>query len=135
MSCSPEVIDFMDACYKSQKNLLERKEDNEDVDCDIGVEPVSVAFKKNTKRKSHAPPDSKFRDLYTFSIGNSSAERDCWHWLRDPIDGIIRILGGNPKTKEPTIYRVEVKENGLLTFKRDEDQSKAMELYNKYGRK
>jgi len=134
MSCDPEIIDFMDACYKSQKNLPERKEDKEGVDCDTGVGTVSVVFKNKTGRKSHAPPDSKFRDLYTFSIGNSSAERDCWHWWRDPLDGIIRILGGNQKTKGPTIYMIILKQ-GKISVPKDEDQSKAWDLYNQYGRK
>tara|TARA_A100001015_G_C14973233_1_gene706041 strand:- start:1137 stop:1541 length:405 start_codon:yes stop_codon:yes gene_type:complete len=134
MSCSPEVIDFMDACYNSQKNLPERKKEKKGGACDTRVEPVSVVFKKNTKRKSHAPPDSKFRDLYTFSIGNSNAQRDCWHWWRDPIDGIIRILGGNQKTKEPTIYMITLKQ-GKISVPKDEDQSKARHLYNQYGRK
>mgnify|MGYP001289435823 CR=1 FL=1 len=134
MSCSPEVVNFMDECYKSQGDLPERKEEKKGVACDTGVETVSVVFKKNTKRKSHAPPDSKFRDLYTFSIGNSSAQRDCWHWWRDLIDGIIRILGGNPKTKEPTIYMITLKQ-GKISVPKDEEQSKAWDLYNQYGRK
>jgi len=124
----------MDACYKSQKNLPERKEDKARITCDTWVEPVSVIFKKHTKRKCNAPPDSNFRDLYTFSIGNSSADRDCWHWWRDPIDGIIRILGGNAKTNEPTIYMITLKE-GKISCCLDKDQSKAWDLYNQYGRK
>lgn len=101
------------------------------------IPQVSVTcIDPNARIKCNAPDGSKYRREYTFSIGGAEAKRDCWHWWRDPMDGIIRILGGNPMTKKPTIYRVEVKGNSHLSFKKkDEDQSKAMELYNKYGRK
>lgn len=99
--------------------------------------PVSVTcINPNAKIKCNAPDDSKYRRKYAFSIDDAEVERDCWHWWRDPMDGIIRILGGGTGSKVPTIYRVEVKDNIHLSFKKkDEDQSKAMELYNKYGRK
>ena len=98
--------------------------------------PVSVTcIRPNARIKCNAPDDSKYRREYAFSIGDAEAERDCWHWWRDPMDGIIRILGGNPKTKEATIYKVEVKGKSHLSFEQDEDQSEAMKLYNKYGRK
>ena len=93
-----------------------------------------ICIKPNARIKCSAPDDSKYRQEYSFSIGGAEAKRDCWHWWRDPMDGIIRILGGNAKTKKATIYKVISKEN-VLSFKRDEDQSKAMVLYNKYGRK
>ncbi len=124
----------MDACYKSQKNPPESKETKVDMTRDTEIKSVSVIFKKHTKRKCNAPSDSNFRDLYTLSIGNSSADRDCWWWWRDPIDGIIRILGGNAKTNEPTIYMITLKE-GKISVPKDEDQSKAWGLYNQYGRK
>ena len=99
--------------------------------------PVSVTcIRPNAKIKNKAPEDSKYRQEYSISIGDAKREFNCWHWWRDPMDGVIRFLGGGSgPSKFPTIYRVEVKDNSHLSFKRDEDQSEAIVLYNKYGHK
>lgn len=103
---------------------------------DKEIPPVSVTcIKPNARIKCNAPDDSKYRQEYSFSIGEAEAKRDCWHWWRDPNDGNIRILGGRKGSKVPTIYKVILKRCCRLSFEQDEDQSKAMELYNKYGRK
>ena len=138
MSCSPEVVNWMNKCYEEadeeaaltlvalSQSSVERRDEGEG---------INVEFIKHTKWRGGAPPGSKGRDLYRFSANGVQRETDCWHWWRDDND-IVRILGGGSsrRPKQPTIYYFKVK-GGKLSCCLDKDQSKAWEIYNQYGRK
>ena len=134
MSCSPEVVWWMNECYDEEAALtlvaLSQTPAKRQ-----GDEKVEVEFIKHTKWRGGAPDGSKGRDLYRFSANGIQRETDCWHWWRDD-DDIVRILGGggSRRPKQPTIYYFKVK-GEKLSCCLDKDQSKAWELYNQYGRK
>jgi hypothetical protein len=97
-----------------------------------GGRDITVKFKRHTKITCNSPSGSRPRDEFTFAYGQCQRVLDCWMWWKNP-DGGIQILGGGKKWT-PTIYTISVK-GGAITSRKNKDQSKAMELYNKYGRK
>ena len=102
---------------------------------------INVQFVRHTNILCDAPIlISKPRDEYLFTVeGLKPIKRDCWFWWKDK-NGVIRILGGGGArsgvrnhTDIPSIYYLKVKGDRLGSFY-DEEQSKAWDLYNQYGR-
>ena len=100
---------------------------------------VNVDFGVESRARAYLPEDSlKARNLLIqLRDGSYVQEGYGWALWLEP-DGTWYHLGGYPKTRKPTIFflKLKIKRNGTSEWRwsKHTDQSRANELYEKYGK-
>ena len=108
MSCSPEILNFQDMCYKeedgeaaltlvalSQTSVERHDEHSVPLPDSIRPRVLSVSLEAVSRSRANRPEGSKLHNLVFINYSDGTTERNGTGWHTFTRDGVWYHLGGN----------------------------------------